>query len=163
MKDQFVYSISLVKWPMYHVAINLCYEISHSNYSDLTEDYVKLREDCFAFITHIAGIVFLVGNLNIFNEIIPKFWITCWYKRQDLFPGKGWDISIYFHSLDKVCFLLICCKELKITVYCDKTFISLPGTITTWMYYTLRVSINFQSWNMFSIWAICFIYFLNRK
>lgn len=53
--DQFVYSISLVKWPMYHVAINLCYEISHSNYSDLTEDYVKLKEDCFEFMAHVAS------------------------------------------------------------------------------------------------------------
>lgn len=42
---------------MYHVAINLCYEISHSNYSDLTEDYVKLKEDCFEFMAHVASII----------------------------------------------------------------------------------------------------------
>lgn len=42
---------------MYHVPINLYYEISHSNYSDLTEDYVKLKEDCFEFMAHVASII----------------------------------------------------------------------------------------------------------
>lgn len=44
---------------MYYVVINLCYEISYLNYSDLIEDYVKFKEDCFEFMVYVVSIIII--------------------------------------------------------------------------------------------------------